>query len=125
MSIIESLAEANPDALLADGLEDAIIGFTINTHMPHVAVYDAAKCVEVLMKRDGMTHEEAEEFLEFNTYCAYVGPNGPLYIYTGERHAAEEGLQPQDRQSEHQVRDEQGCSSQAGRGDCARRCCEG
>lgn len=85
MSIKEHLAEANPAALLADGLEDALVGYTINTHMPHVAVYDAAKCVEVLMKRDGMTPEEAEEFLEFNTYCAYVGPNGPIYIHTGEQ----------------------------------------
>lgn len=85
MTIRELLAEANPDALLADGLEDALIGYTINTHMPHVAVYDARKCVDVLMKRDGMTHEEAEEFLEFNTYCAYVGPNGPIYINTGEQ----------------------------------------
>lgn len=84
MSIKEHLAEANPDALLADGLEDAIVGYTINTHIPHVAVYDAAKCVEVLMKRDGMTHEEAQEYLEFNTYCCYVGPNGPIYINTGE-----------------------------------------
>jgi hypothetical protein len=82
MSIKDDLAVANPDALLADGLEDALVGYTINTHMPHVAVYDAAKCVEVLMKRDGMTHEEAQEYLEFNTYCCYVGPNGPIYINT-------------------------------------------
>lgn len=85
MSIRDDLAEANPDALPADGLEKALIGYTINTHRPHVAVYDAGKCVEILMRRDGMTHEEAEEFLEFNTFCAYVGENGPLYVYTGER----------------------------------------
>jgi hypothetical protein len=30
--IREQLAEANPDALLADGLEQALIGYTINTH---------------------------------------------------------------------------------------------
>jgi len=27
-----------------------------------------------------MTPEEADEFLSFNTICAYVGENGPLYI---------------------------------------------
>jgi hypothetical protein len=30
--IREQLAEANPDALLADGLEQALIGYTVNTH---------------------------------------------------------------------------------------------
>ena len=78
--IIDELREANPDALLATGLEDALIGYTINTHFNHVAVYSSQKCVEVLVKRDGMTHEEAEEYLEHNTYCAYVGPHGPLYV---------------------------------------------
>lgn len=82
MTTRDELAEANPDALLADGLESALIGYTINTTSPHVAVYDARKCVEVLVERDGMTPEEAEEYLEFNTFCAYVGPNGPLYIRT-------------------------------------------
>lgn len=85
MTVREALAEVNPEALLADGLEDALIGYTINTHLPHVAVYDAGKCVEVLVNRDGMTHEEAEEYLEFNTFCAYFGHNGPIFIYTGEQ----------------------------------------
>lgn len=80
MTLIEELAEANPDAILADGLEAALVGYTINTTSPHVAVYDAEKCIRVLVERDGMTPEEAVEYLEFNTFCAYVGQNGPLYI---------------------------------------------
>lgn len=80
--MIEHLTELNPDALLADGLEGALVGYTVNHHHAHVAVYDADKCVRVLVDRDGMTHEEAEEaeeFIEFNTFSAYVGPNGPIY----------------------------------------------
>lgn len=76
----EHLAELNPDALLADGLEDALVGYTVNSTAPHVAVYDADKCVDVLVERDGMSAEDAEEFLAFNTFGAYVGPNGPLYV---------------------------------------------
>lgn len=83
MSIRDELAEINPEALLADGLEAALVGITANHHHPHVAVYDTAKCVQVLVERDGMTEEEAEEFLEFNTYGAYVGPNGPLFVRLG------------------------------------------
>lgn len=77
--VFDDLSEVNPEALLADGLEDAYLGYVINTHHKSVAVYDAVKCVEILI-RDGMTEEEAEEYLEFNTFCAYVGKNGPLFV---------------------------------------------
>jgi hypothetical protein len=83
MTILEALAEANPDALLADGLEAALVGYTVNHHHPHVAVYDIDKCVDVLVERDGMTAEEADEFLSFNTLGAYVGENGPIYVRFG------------------------------------------
>lgn len=84
MSILEDLAEANPEALLADGLEAALVGYTVNHHRPHVAVYDIDKCVSVLVERDGMTAEEADEFLSFNTLGAYVGENGPIYVRFGQ-----------------------------------------
>ena len=76
----EEMAEVNPDALLADGFEDAILGYTVGHHSGHVVAYDYEKCVEVLVNRDGMTHEDAEEFLSFNTLAAYVGPHGPIYV---------------------------------------------
>jgi hypothetical protein len=78
----EALAELNPEALLADGLEAALVGYTVNHHHAHVAVYDVNKCIEVLVDRDGMSHEEADEFLSFNTLGAFVGENGPIYIRT-------------------------------------------
>jgi hypothetical protein len=77
---MDELGELNPYALLADGLEAAFIGYTVNHHHAHVAVYDVEKCIKVLMDRDGMDREGAEEFLEFNTLGAYVGENGPLYV---------------------------------------------
>ena len=76
----ELMAEVNPEALLADGLEDAAIGYTVGHHSEHIVVYDYDKCVDVLVTRDGMTHEEADEFLQFNTLGAYVGPQGPVYV---------------------------------------------
>jgi hypothetical protein len=80
---LEELAEINPEALLADGLEDGFIGYTTNHHHAVVAVYDYDKCVQALVDRDGMTHEEADEYLEFNTLSAYVGENGPLFVRVG------------------------------------------
>jgi hypothetical protein len=80
VTTLELLSELNPDALLADGLEAALVGYTVNHHHPIVAVYDIDKCIDVLVERDGMTPEEADEFLSFNTLGAYVGENGPLYV---------------------------------------------
>jgi len=79
----EALREINPEALLADGLEDAYLGYIENRWAkgaPAVAVYSIAKCIEVFMKRDGMSRDEAEEFFSFNTEGAYVGPGTPLYV---------------------------------------------
>jgi hypothetical protein len=80
---IQLLAKMNPDALTPDGLESAYVGFTVNHHHAHVAVYSFEKCVKILMERDGMTHEDADEFLHFNTLGAWVGENGPLFISDG------------------------------------------
>lgn len=77
---VRQIAEINPDAFLAEGLEAALVGYTENTHLPTVAVYDIDKCVQVLVNRDGMTAEGAEDFLATNTICAYVGENTPIFV---------------------------------------------
>ena len=82
---LEDLIEINPDALAADGFDDAIIGYTVSTPHPHVVVYDVDKCVQILVDRDGMTPEEADEYLSFNTLCCYVGENTPLFVKVVEK----------------------------------------
>lgn len=77
--LMDELADENPEALLADGLAEAYIGYTQNHHHPVVAVYDIDKCRQILMD-DGMSEDEADEYLSFNTLGAYVGPNGPLFV---------------------------------------------
>jgi len=78
--IKETLAECNPDALLADGFDDALIGIAQRCGQPVLAVYDIDKCVDVLMKRDAMTYEEAREYLEFNSIGAWVGEHTPIWL---------------------------------------------
>ena len=51
--------------LLADGFEDAFIGVAV-CNGNRCAVYDQAKCIEILMERDGMTHEDAVEYFDYN-----------------------------------------------------------
>jgi hypothetical protein len=79
--LMEDLAEENPEALRADGFEDCVLGYTCNHHHPVVAVYDLGKCIRRLMD-DGLSEEEAVEYLSFNTLGAYVGPHGPLFVRT-------------------------------------------
>lgn len=67
------------DALLADGLDDAFVGFADRAGMRTSSLYDKTKCIEVFMKRDGMSEEEAEEYFEFNVVGAYVGETTPVF----------------------------------------------
>jgi hypothetical protein len=74
------IAGFNPDALLADGFEDALIGVAERCSQPALAVYDTARCLQILQQRDGMTAEEAAEYFSFNTLGAWAGEHSPLYL---------------------------------------------
>tara|TARA_R110001583_G_scaffold74729_2_gene206711 strand:- start:3350 stop:3676 length:327 start_codon:yes stop_codon:yes gene_type:complete len=80
MNEVESiLQDINPEALTADGLGQAIVGFGGQYPMQPVAVYDYDKCVEVFMEQ-GMSEEEAIEWMEFNVVSAYLGEGTPIFI---------------------------------------------
>lgn len=84
-NIRHDLLQLNPQALFAEGYDEALMGYTLNCYMPHRAVYDAEKVGELLMVSDSMTWTEAFEQLERETFCAYVGDSGPLYLSRGRR----------------------------------------
>lgn len=48
--------------------------------MVTVMVYDMAKVVDILVAQ-GMTEDEAEEFLEFNTIGGWLGPYTPMHMW--------------------------------------------
>lgn len=75
----EMIAEYNEEAMIADGLDDAIIGMACRCGSDPVVAYDTNKVIALYVK-EGMTEEEAVEFFEFNVLGAYVGPNTPVYI---------------------------------------------
>jgi hypothetical protein len=52
-------------AYLLDGYEDALIGYDYK--YPTKAIYDSDKCIDILIKRDNMTFDEAIEYFEYNT----------------------------------------------------------
>jgi len=67
------------EELYADGFDDAIIGIGRQFNKT-IVVYDESKCLDILIKRDGMTEKEAIEFFEFNVVGAYVGEHTPIYV---------------------------------------------
>ena len=73
LGLEESVVFENPD------YDAAIIGYTDDGRV----VYDYEKMAKCLMDEDGMTYEDAVEFIDYNTIRAlpYAGPNGPIVIY--------------------------------------------
>lgn len=65
--------------LFADGYDAAILGITWRDNVA-IVVYDTQSVIDILRKRDGMTHEEAEEFFDFNVQGARVGVATPIFM---------------------------------------------
>ena len=76
MTTAEILAHINE---IADGLEDAILGILQGCCHPTVICYDYDLCVECLM-RQGMSEEDADEWMTFNVLGAYMGKGTPLFL---------------------------------------------
>jgi hypothetical protein len=74
--IMERLADE--EALLADGFDRALIGHTQGMNV--VAVYDYDICIDILVKGDDMSIEDAVEHMSFNVVGAYVGEKTPLFV---------------------------------------------
>ncbi len=76
------MEDIDDDLLWADGLLNAVIGIATRADGMRVVCYSIEKIIEVFMKRDGMTEEEAYEFYEFNVACAWVGDKTPIFVET-------------------------------------------
>jgi len=78
--IKQHLVEENPDALLADGFDQALIGIGRRVGQPSLAIYDRNKCIKILASEMG--YEDAEEYFEYNVSGAWMGPNTPIFMAT-------------------------------------------
>jgi hypothetical protein len=83
-SVREQILSMDPEALFADGWDDAIIG-TTDSWGPGGrrvlrVVYSATKIIEIMMTRDGMDFEESVEYFEYNVAGTYAGERTPIYV---------------------------------------------
>ena len=63
--------------LTADGFDSCIIGKDTKDR----AIYDADAMIDVLVSRDDMSREEAEEYFWFNIEGSYMGEETPIYVF--------------------------------------------
>jgi hypothetical protein len=77
------LENADADARLLEPAiyDDAILGIAERAGGLCVVAYDRQRCIEINMAM-GMDRDEAEEYFEANTACAWVGDGTPVFIDT-------------------------------------------
>lgn len=90
----EEISEINPDALLCEGFDEAIIGTAERINLGPVVAYDVDKMIEILMRdmevnpdelEEGQTIEDkkfelAYEYFGYNILDAWVGEFTPIFI---------------------------------------------
>jgi len=70
-----------------DGFDEAILGpasIWRSNSMVSVLVYDAEVMRSILMNRDGMSMDDAREFIEFNIESAYIGEDTPVLVWPND-----------------------------------------
>lgn len=75
----ELLEDENPEALLLDGFENALIGVARRCGQPVLAVYDQDRIIQTLIEQ-GMDAEAAVEYFEYNVAGAWVGEQTPIIL---------------------------------------------
>jgi hypothetical protein len=63
----------------ADGFDDAIIGVTYCEGIAKI-VYSKSKMIDILVQDQNLQVIDAIDYLEFNTWNAYIGEETPIYI---------------------------------------------
>ena len=63
-----------------DGFDNAIIGVGERNNTDSMIVYDYDKMVKVLVTRDDMSYEEAEEYIDYNIVGAWIGDTTPIIV---------------------------------------------
>jgi hypothetical protein len=75
--LLETITEFNPEAKLADGFDDSILGYDTKGRV----IYSVNSILDTLVNRDGMDYDEAQEYFGFNIECAYIGEYTPIYMH--------------------------------------------
>ena len=73
--------------LFAEGYDEAILGYQLGD--PVRIIYSANKMVDIFIRDNEATQEEAMDFLSYNTWNAYAGEGTPIYLWEADRQEIE------------------------------------
>lgn len=75
--MISHLKAINPEAVMYDGFDEAVVGIIERCGTGPLALYDREKCIKLLMD-EGSTREDAEDYFCYNVEGTWAGPNTPF-----------------------------------------------
>jgi hypothetical protein len=87
--LTEYLEASEESVMLYDEYEDAFIGLGYKQFRGPVAVYDASKCIDILVdqfKEDPDLEDETDvlemavEYFDYNTMGAWYGEDTPIFV---------------------------------------------
>jgi hypothetical protein len=78
-SALDQLGDLNPDALLLENMDSAILGIGSRGHKDPVAVYSKAKIYEKLIA-DGFSMEDAHEYFSVKFVGMWAGDETPVIL---------------------------------------------
>jgi hypothetical protein len=78
-NIRESITQINPDAILWDDMDDAIVGISDDGRV----VYDIHKmeCLVYDGNKDNMAFDEAVDWVDYNILSAHLGEFTPIHTW--------------------------------------------
>ncbi len=79
LDIRDFLSEFGDDLVIMDGFDDCVEGVSIQFGQDYKVCYNYNKVIDKLMS-DGMSHDEALEYFEFNQLGSYVGDKTPCFL---------------------------------------------
>lgn len=74
----------NNDTLTIDNYDFALVGVCMTWHgnmLVERCIYDGMAIVEAMVEQDGMTEEDAIEFIDFDIVGAFVGESTPIVMW--------------------------------------------
>ena len=78
-AVKEYLGAMSDEAMLLDGLDDALVGVMCRFNQEPVALYSKSKCIDIFIAQ-GLTEVEAEEHFDFNVIGAWAGDGTPAFM---------------------------------------------
>lgn len=82
--LLNYLSYEDEEIMLMDGFEEAFIGLSKRCGQPTLATYSFIKMMEILVERDDMTWEEADEYIMYNCEGAWMGDLTPIILHEYE-----------------------------------------